>query len=216
LDSTPHGQYEGGVLAFIDESGDPGLKLGAGSSKLFAVAIVVFVDAESATECDRAIGALRRDLGLPERFEIRFARNRDHVRRKFLETVGPHQFHSFVTYVDKATLDPSHARKKGELYQWTMSEAVQLAGPFLRDATVVIDAAGDRDFRNEVAAYLRRTGGRQPRIRKLKLDRSDRNNLLQLADYIVGVAARALAGEPAAVELRALVESGRLTIRRQT
>jgi hypothetical protein len=36
------------MLCFIDESGDPGLKLGAGSSPHFVVALVVFNDHDAA------------------------------------------------------------------------------------------------------------------------------------------------------------------------
>jgi hypothetical protein len=199
--------YGFGVLAFIDESGDPGLKLAEGSSPLFVVAMALFADADTARACDQAIDSLRLRLGLPARFEFRFARNRNHIRRRFLQTVAEHAFHYFVSYVDKSLLGPRNLRNKNELYRWTVASAVDLAGADLSNATLVVDRAGDRTFRNELATHLRRNVVRSENlpVRKLKMDASDQNNLLQLADYLAGVSARAYLGETAAGDLRSIV-----------
>lgn len=50
------------MLIFIDESGDPGLKIKQGSSKFFTVGLVVFEDHNEAIACDNRIGLLRKEL----------------------------------------------------------------------------------------------------------------------------------------------------------
>jgi hypothetical protein len=59
----------------------------------------------------------------------------------------------------------------------------------------VIDSSGNRKFRDELKTYLRKkltlphaTG--EPAIKKLKMEESHRNNLLQLADMVCGAVSR--------------------------
>jgi hypothetical protein len=54
------------MLAFIDESGDPGRKLDRGSSPFFTVAMVTFDENEVAAACDERINLLRYELSLPK------------------------------------------------------------------------------------------------------------------------------------------------------
>ena len=51
------------MLVFIDESGDSGLKVEAGSSRFFTVALVVFEDYEEANACDKRIELLAKEIG---------------------------------------------------------------------------------------------------------------------------------------------------------
>ena len=43
------------MLVFIDESGDSGLKINNGSSRYFAVSLVIFADDNEANACDKKI-----------------------------------------------------------------------------------------------------------------------------------------------------------------
>ena len=45
-------KYNFPMLVFVDESGDPGMKLGAGSSDLFVLTAVLFQDRDEALRCD--------------------------------------------------------------------------------------------------------------------------------------------------------------------
>ena len=49
------------VLVFIDESGDTGLKVVAGSSRYFVISLVIFEDHEETIACDRQIEELKSD-----------------------------------------------------------------------------------------------------------------------------------------------------------
>ena len=49
------------MLIFIDESGDPGLKIDAGSSRYFVIALVAFDDHDEALAVDDRISLLRKE-----------------------------------------------------------------------------------------------------------------------------------------------------------
>lgn len=56
------------MLVFLDESGDPGLKIIQGSSRYFVIALVVFQDEEETTAIDQRLQLLRRELHLNPHF----------------------------------------------------------------------------------------------------------------------------------------------------
>ena len=64
----------------------------------------------------------------------------------------------------------------------------------LDNATVVIDGSGSREFRRELGTYLRKRindrKGDSRFIGKIKMQDSQSNNLLQLADMVCGAVAR--------------------------
>jgi len=80
------------MLVFIDESGDPGLKIEKGSSSFFTVALVIFEDKDEALACDQRVSLLKKELGWEEDSEFHFKRNSDKVRRAFLQAVAPYSF----------------------------------------------------------------------------------------------------------------------------
>jgi len=53
------------MLVFIDESGDPGLKLNSGSTDYFIVTLVAFEENEEALATDQRIQLLKRELYFP-------------------------------------------------------------------------------------------------------------------------------------------------------
>ena len=179
------------MLVFIDESGDPGLKIEKGSSKFFTVALVIFEDKEEALACDQRIKLLKRELGWEENSEFHFKRNSDKVRRAFLKAVAPYNFFYYGIVINK---DPKKLwgegfRNKTSFYKYTCSLVFQNAKDKLTESIVIIDKSGSLDFRNQLAKYLRRRRDEEGKrlIKKIKMQRSKGNNLLQLADYIAGV-----------------------------
>ena len=50
------------MLVFIDESGDPGLKIGSGSTDYFIVTLVAFEENEEALLTDQRIQLLKQEL----------------------------------------------------------------------------------------------------------------------------------------------------------
>ena len=66
----------------------------------------------------------------------------------------------------------------------------------MRDSTVIIDESGNLDFKNQLATYLRKRVNKNDKlIKKIKMQRSESNNLLQLADYVAGAINRSVKNE---------------------
>lgn len=194
-------------MAFVDESGDPGRRVLNGSSLYFVVALVTFDDDEEALACDQRIGLLRRELGKPPNFEFHFSGNSGKIRDQFLGAVAPYAFfyHVFALNKDPDKLYGPGFDVKESLYKFTVRLTFENAKPFLDNAKVVIDQSGGREFRDELAVYLRRRvrdqEGRRL-IRSVKLQRSEGNNLLQLADYVASVSNRAISKKQDGIDLR--------------
>ena len=100
------------MLAFIDESGDAGMKLTAGSSPFFCIVAAVSKDQFSADACDRAIEDLPRRTHQNSRYEFHFSHCPDPTRLDFLRCVsfGQFSYHAFV--IDKSKLRTSLARTR--------------------------------------------------------------------------------------------------------
>lgn len=178
------------MLVFIDESGDTGRKIHQGSSRYFVVVLVLFEDHEEAVVCDRRIAILRKELRMDEGQEFKFNKMRREQREIFFKSVLPFPFFYFGIVINK---DPQKLYGEGfnvreSFYKYACGLVFTNAKPYLKDATVVIDGSGSREFKRELQSYLRRkTGGL---IRKLKIQSSHSNNLLQLADMIAGAVHR--------------------------
>jgi len=181
------------MLVFIDESGDTGLKIKQGSSRYFVITLVSFEENEEAIACDQRIKLLRRELKLPENFEFKFSKLRKDQRIKFFEAVLPYTFFYYGIVINK-DLDKLYGdgfRIKESFYKYTCSFVFENAKPYLRDAVVIIDGSGSREFKRQFNTYLRKKIGGNI-IKKVKIQKSHTNNLLQLADMIAGAVHRSL------------------------
>lgn len=185
------------MLAFIDESGDAGRKISRGSSPYFVVAVVTFADFDEANACDQRIDELRSELNLKPSYEFHFSHNGNRPREEFLKAVAPFdwKYHSFALNKDPAVLRGAGFNYKNSLYKWTVKTVCDNAKPYLQNARVVIDRSGDRQFQRELRSYLMKQINEQNgphHIKSVNMKRSDGNNLLQLADYVASLSARAI------------------------
>lgn len=184
------------MLVFIDESGDSGLKIDQGSSRYFTVALVIFDDREEAVACDQRIELLKKELGWTLNNEFHFKRNSDKIRRAFLQAVAPYNFfyHGVVINKDPQKLWGDGFKDKSSFYKYTCGLVFQNAKELLEDSIVVVDESGNQEFRHQLAKYLRDKINEQDRrvIKKVKMQRSEGNNLIQLADYVAGVINRSV------------------------
>jgi len=183
------------MLTFIDESGDSGLKIEHGSSKYFTIALVVFEDHDEATACDQRIRLLKKELGWNPSSEFHFKRNSDRIRIAFLQAVAPYNFFYYGITINK---DPKKLwgdgfRNKESFYKYACGLVFENAKEKLRESTVIIDRSGNLDFRDKLAKYLRQRMNKENRIiKQVKMQRSEGNNLLQLADYAAGIINRSV------------------------
>ncbi len=195
------------MLGFFDESGDPGLKIGRGSSRYFVTALVTFEDDLAALECDRRISRLRGELNLPDSYEFHFGKNSWRVRVAFLEAVQLYDFRYHIAALDKEALNQGNAplRSAGELYRYAAGLLLENAKAYLSEVNVIADRTGNRRFRDDLARHLRNSVNQsrgERVIKSVRLQDSHRNNLLQLADYVASVGNQAIHGKAEAVALQ--------------
>ena len=119
------------MLMFIDESGDPGLKVGQGSSKYFIVALVAFEDRDEAQAADDRITLLRKEQGLSPDFEFHFAKMKPAHRRLFLSAVASYDFFYFGIVINKAKLTGPGFNFKESFYKYACGLIFENAKPRL-------------------------------------------------------------------------------------
>jgi hypothetical protein len=170
------------MLAFIDESGDSGFSLEKGSSPFFTIACVVFKTAEEAGACDRRISELKEKLGWSKASEFHFKNNSARVRKEFLCAVEKHEF-SYYCIVIKKELCKKKFKTKQEFYNYACLLVLEKAKDALENAAIIVDENGGVDFGIKLGKFLKgNINLKKQCIKNIKMQRSDSNNLLQLAD----------------------------------
>jgi hypothetical protein len=197
------------MLVFIDESGDPGMKLEGTSSRLFTVTLLVFEDNDEALAADQRIGLLKRELRFPDQFEFHFNKLRPDYREAFLKALSPYDWFYFSIIINKEKLTGKGFQFPDSFYKYTCGLVFENAKPYLDEATVIIDGSGSRQFRRQLSAYLRKRvnapkdGSRH--IHKVKLQDSQQNHLLQMADMVCGAVARSFTPKDDATNYRRII-----------
>jgi hypothetical protein len=204
------------MLVFIDESGDPGMPPGGSRSAFFTVTLVIIQNHQEAAALERRIAELRRELRLPETFEFHFSKLKGAWREVFLRAVAPHDWRYFSIVLNKARLTGKGFQFPDPFYKYTFNLVFQNAKPHLRDAIVVIDGSGGREFRAQLSTYLRKRvneeGEAAKAIHKVKLQDSRQNTLLQLADMVCGAVARSYTAPEERGALRKLISSREMQV----
>jgi hypothetical protein len=176
------------VLVLIDESGDAGFKLTRGSTPHFVVAMVVFDDFKEAERTSAIIEAARISLRIKP--EFKFNKCSAQVKDGFFTAVAGCKFAVHALVVDKSTIYSDYLREnKGQFYNFFVKSLLKHDSGALIGARVKIDGSGDREFKRELGAYLKREAGKG-KIASVKFAESHRDNLIQLADMVAGAIAR--------------------------
>jgi hypothetical protein len=176
------------VLVLIDESGDAGFKLARGSTPHFIVAMVIFDDFKEAERTSEIIEAARVSLRIKP--EFKFNKCSAKVKDEFFLAVAACKFTVRAIAIDKAKIYSDNLRENKEMfYNFFVKSLLQHDGNALVGARVKIDGSGDREFKRELAAYLKRESA-EGKIVSVKFAESHRDNLIQLADMVAGAIAR--------------------------
>jgi hypothetical protein len=186
------------MLVFIDESGDPGFKLGQGSSEVFVLAMVIFHDtAEAERTTSLIVDAQRRNRIKPE---WKFAKSSNLARDDFFTTLAPARFACRCLVIRKELIRSENLKTNPRrFYSFFTRLMCQHDGGMLRDARIVIDGSGDRAFKQELQSYMRRELP-QGTIKKMGFKDSRKDALVQLADMCAGAVARSYAENRAEAE----------------
>lgn len=195
------------MLVFVDESGDPGLKLGVGSSAYLIVTLVVFSGPEEAQAVDDEISLLRAVLHLDPRYEFHFNKCSKKLRVQFLEAVAVHRSSYHAIVINKERLWSEGFKDKYSLYKFASRIVFENAKHVLEDAKVTIDRTGNKDFRKQLARYLKGhlNNSGQRAIKNVHMQPSHTNNLLQLVDMIAGAVSRSFGSKSDADVYRKIV-----------
>ena len=176
-------------LVFIDGSGDPGFVSGVSSTNLL-MAGALFISSETATRLNEEIASFRKTLGWQDNHEFKFRKAPKDIKIRFLEIVCKYEFDIYAVYVDKTRYENTfHFTDREKLYNWTTKELLKTMP--LDEAYVKIDGRSSREHKLRVASYLRKElNADKYRIREVKTQDSVKDNLIQLADTVVGAIGR--------------------------
>lgn len=176
------------MLVLIDESGDAGFKLARGSTPHFVVAMVIFDDFKEAERASAIIEAARTSLRI--KTEFKFNKCSAQVKDGFFGAVASCKFSVRALVVDKSKIYSDNLREnKDRFYNFFVKSLLQHDNNALAGARIKIDGSGDREFKRELAAYLKRES-EAGKIVSVKFSESHRDNLIQLADMVAGAIAR--------------------------
>lgn len=177
------------MLVFIDDSGDPGFKIDKGSSRAFVICCVIFDDELEAEKTAVCIKELKRELKKSDKYEFKFNKCSKEYRLKFLSAVKKFNFRIRAIIMAKEVIYSDELKNdKTSFYNYTIKTVLKHSSGKIRNAKVRLDGHGDRIFRRELLAYLRRSldDVDKKMIKNLRFRDSNRDVLIQLADMIAG------------------------------
>lgn len=172
------------MLVFIDESGDPGFKVDQGASPIFIAAMVIFATQADALATQIAIedSAARRT----HRGEFKFSKCSADVRDQFFGAVRSCPFRVRAIVVRKDAIYSARLRSnKDTFYEYFVKQMLDHDHGALKDARIIIDGSGDREFRQNLNSQLRRRMG-PGRIKDVRFKDSAADVLVQLTDMCAG------------------------------
>lgn len=179
--------------AFLDDSGDPGMKLSSGSSRYLVMAACVFRQTEHIDEAAAAIASCRGSLGRSERWEFKHAKTSAAMKDAFFQATKLLTYDVRAIVIDKSKLHSNTlSSRPGYMQNYAIKEIFVNTLNTVQNATLVIDGRDSRAFRIKSAGYfLREVNERAPgTLRKVTFDDSARNPLIQLADMTAGTIRR--------------------------
>jgi len=181
------------VHIYLDESGNPAPLSRPSTTRYFALAAIVIPDRE---EVERAIGVLRQQLGFDKEFKSH--KTPVDIRIRLLKVANSLGLPFDIMVVDKESMGPRWQEWRGlDLFQAMAEELLAAVARDLRNATVVIDEVDKRQTQALKRAVRARINPPQPseesprRIKKVRGHNSRQDDLLQLADVVVGSVFRA-------------------------
>lgn len=176
------------MLVFVDDSGDPGFRVGKGSSKIFLVALVRFKDELEAEKTSVAIKDLKRRLKVSDFYEFKFNKTNRKFRNAFFSSVKKFDFKIRALVVKKQAISsPRLISNKENFYNYIIMQALKQSYG-IKKAKLRFDKRGEKALRDKLRVYLSRELDNKNKqiFRDLKFVDSRRNTLIQLADMIAG------------------------------
>jgi hypothetical protein len=185
------------MFVYVDESGDPGFKIGRGSSEYFVVSTVIVSDP---LPLILGLDALRESLGLPVRFEFKFLSSNASRRRSVFEEIRRHDVSIRGFVVNKRLLLDRHEfRSNAHFYGAFLERALRESKPDFVDATIILDRfMSSRTSMRLLTSSLRQSlqedvelpdGRIVRRVKEIQHRDSRSDPMVQVADMVAGAIA---------------------------
>lgn len=179
----------GGMLVFIDDSGDPGFKVNLGSSPVFVIGLVIFDDMLESEKASLAIKGLRRKLKVSDLYEFKFNKMDKKFKDAFFVEIHPYKFKIRAIVVEKEAIhSPRLQSYKENFYNYVIMQVLKHSGGSIKKAKLKFDKRGEKTLRDELRVYLssQLDNKRKNIFTDLKFVDSRQNTLIQLADMVAG------------------------------
>lgn len=186
------------MLVFVDESGDSGFKIKAGSSAVFVVSLVIFDDNLEAEKASLAIKELRRKLKVSDSYEFKFNKCSKSFKIAFFEAIISFKYRVRAILVKKEVIRSLFLKTNTEnFYNYIIMQVLKHSVGSIRAAKLKFDKRGEKKIRDQLRVYLsRQLDNKHKKIFiDLKLVDSKQNTLIQLADMVVGALASFYTGK---------------------
>lgn len=176
------------IYAYGDETGDLGFAFERGSSRYFAVALILTYQPNRISQ---EVQHLRLTLGLSRTAEFKFHAMSNHYRSRFLVAIQPLPISAYVLVVDKTKLtDDWQKMDNPTFYAMCLTELIKRIPQNYFDSTILtLDQFGSIPatklaIRRELKRLDRRL------FKRIHMKRSQGNDLIQCADMIAGAVMR--------------------------
>lgn len=182
---------------YIDETGDTGFKLEKGSSPIFCITLLIFHDNKEIEKMSMAIQKLESNLHFNSNEEWKFSKTAPKYRLEFLKTIVNFNFEIRAVVMIKKNIDgPRLISDKDSFYNYTCKLLLQYSAGYFKDAKVIFDKRGNRDFYKNLRQYLRtKCKIDHKRIREIKSKDSKKEIPLQVVDMIAGAIGRSFSNK---------------------
>lgn len=163
---------------FIDESGDTGCVKSA--TKYFVISITYFKSVEDMQDTELAIKDFKRRENLNS--ELHFCKTQNSMRDKFFEEAKNFPFFAEAIYVNKGILYSEFLKNNSDkLYNYILKWVLERFSEY-DDLHIILDGKGNKTLEKELKSYIK--SNPKIKVKKIKMQDSKKDTLLQLADMV--------------------------------
>jgi len=181
------------MIGFLDESGAPGIA--KTNNDFLVVSLIIFENRDESDKCSEKISKLRDEMKLPDSYEFHYSRNSNKTREAFIKLIGTFNFRTITIAIRKNDF------KRTATYHKIAYNLVREILSRYKNISITIDS--NPILLKELKQELKANKSSIP----VKSMRSQSNNLIQLADYVVALSTRKLKGTDKAInQYRPLIQ----------
>lgn len=180
------------MIAFIDESGDPGLDVKKGASPYLVFAMVIFEKEIDITEIQYKMTRYRKKIAYSPSYEFKFRKSRKKIIIGLLSSVKSCNFRIISLIVDKRDLKFRKKVSSKEIYNSLLSLLLDKCLTKKGNVRIRLDGKAERELQTSIRSFIKRylcAKGKNVKL-DFKIINSKNDDIIQLTDIIVGSIAR--------------------------